>query len=173
MSVDAVLYDAPGPKAKRRSLIGTIIASLILLGLLALVVKRLADQGQFSMELWGPLIDPDNESFDAVWRLLRLGLTATLVAATLAIALSLVFGTLLGSARMMLSPLLRVPIIAFIELFRGLPVVITIFFVWQALPEVGVNVAPLPGETALWYLVIGLTLYNSVIIAEILRAGVA
>ena len=173
MSADAVLYDAPGPRAKRRSLIGTIVASLILLGLLALVVKRLADQGQFSMELWGPLIDPSNESFDAVWRLIRLGLTATLVAAALAITLSLVVGTVLGTARMMLGPALRVPLIVFIELFRGLPVVITIFFVWRVLPELGVDIAPLPGENGLWYLVIGLTLYNSVIIAEILRAGVA
>ena len=31
----------------------------------------------------------------------------------------------------------------------------------------------LPGEDGLWYLVIGLVLYNSVIIAEIVRAGVA
>jgi glutamate transport system permease protein len=31
----------------------------------------------------------------------------------------------------------------------------------------------LPGENGLWYVVIGLTLYNSVILAEILRAGVA
>lgn len=173
MSVDAVLYDAPGPKARRRALIGTIVAALILLGLLAIAGKRLADQGQFSMELWGPLIDPNNESFDAVWRLIRLGITATLIAAGLAIALSLVFGTLIGSARIMLSPTLRVPLIAFIELFRGLPVVITIFFVWQALPETGISVAPLPGSTDLWYLVIGLALYNSVIIAEIIRAGVA
>ena len=61
-----VLYDEPGPRARRRALIGTVIASLLLLGLLGLVVKRLADAGQFSMELWGPLIDPNNEVFDQV-----------------------------------------------------------------------------------------------------------
>jgi glutamate transport system permease protein len=92
---ETVLYDEPGPRAKRRALIGTIVASVLLLGLAALVVKRLADEGQFSMELWGPLIDPGNESFDAVWGLLRKGLAATLVAAVLAITLSLVVGTLL------------------------------------------------------------------------------
>jgi glutamate transport system permease protein len=54
-----------------------------------------------------------------------------------------------------------------------LPVVITIFYVWQVLPEIGIDVSFLPGENGLWYVVIGLTLYNSVIIGEILRAGVA
>lgn len=170
---DTVLYDAPGPRARRRALIGTIISSVALLALAYVVIKRLADQGQFSMELWGPLIDPSNENFEAVWRLLGLGLRATLVAAVLAIVLSLVVGTLLGVARMMSGKVTRVPLVGVIELFRGLPVIITIFYVYQVLPDIGVTVSPLPGEDGLWYLVIGLTIYNSVIIAEIVRAGVA
>ncbi len=172
MSSDTVLYDVPGPRARRRALIGTVIATVAILGLVGVVLKRFNDQGQFSMELWGPLIDPSNESFEAVWRLLGKGLVATLTAAGLAIALSLVVGTLLGSIRLLVSPLARIPLIGFIELFRGLPVVITIFYVWQVLPDIGVDVGPLPGEDGLWYVVIALTLYNSVIIAEILRSGV-
>lgn len=172
MSADAVLYDAPGPRARRRALIGTVIATVLILGLVAVVIKRLNDQEQFSMELWGPLIDPSDESFEAVWRLIWKGLVATLIAAGLAIALSLVIGTLLGTIRLLLSPLARIPLIGFIELFRGLPVVITIFYVWQVLPDIGVSVGPLPGDDGLWYVVIGLTLYNSVIIAEIIRSGV-
>ena len=170
---ETVLYDVPGPKARRRALIGTILAGIAILGVLALVVKRLNDQGQFSMELWGPLIDPSDEQFTVVWRFLWRGLQATLVAASLAILFSLLVGTALGTSRMMLGKVARVPLIGFIELFRGLPVVITIFYVWQVLPETGIDVGPLPGSDGLWFLVIGLTLYNSVIIAEILRAGVA
>ena len=172
-ATDTVLYDEPGPRARRRALIGTIIATVVLLGLAYVVIKRLADQGQFSMELWGPIIDPGNEDFANVWRLLGLGLQATMIAAALAIASSLVVGTLLGVARMMLGRTARIPLIGFIELFRGLPVVITIYFVWRVLPQIGVDVSPLPGDDGLWYVVLGLTLYNSVIIAEILRAGVA
>jgi len=171
--MSSVLYDAPGPRARRRALIGTVLASLVLLALLGVVVKRLADQGQFSMDLWGPLINPAHEQFGLVWELLGRGLLATLIAAALAIFLSLVVGTTLGTARMMLGRWGRIPLVGGIELFRGLPVVITIFYVWQVLPEIGVDVGPLPGENGLWYVVIGLTLYNSVIIAEILRAGVA
>ncbi len=172
-AAESVLYDVPGPKARRRALVGTIIAGVAILAVLAVVVKRLNDQGQFSMELWGPLIDPSDEQFGIVWRFLWRGLQATLVAAALAILFSLLVGTILGASRMMLGKVARVPLIGFIELFRGLPVVITIFYVWQVLPETGINVGPLPGSDGLWFLVIGLTLYNSVIIAEILRAGVA
>jgi glutamate transport system permease protein len=65
------------------------------------------------------------------------------------------------------------PVVGMIELLRGLPVVITIYFASRVLPELGVNLSALPGEDGLWYLVIGLTAYNCVIIAEIIRAGVA
>ena len=66
MSEQSVLYDAQGPRARRRTRIGTAVALLALAGLVFVVVRRLADQDQFTMEKWGPLIDPGNESFDAV-----------------------------------------------------------------------------------------------------------
>jgi glutamate transport system permease protein len=65
------------------------------------------------------------------------------------------------------------PVIALIELLRGLPVVITIYFASRVLPEFGVDLSGMPGGNGLWFLVIGLTAYNCVIIAEIIRAGVA
>jgi glutamate transport system permease protein len=170
---ETVLYDAPGPRAKRRALIGTVIATLSILALVAVAVQRLVDAGQFSMELWGPLVNPADENFQAVWRLLFRGLQATLTAAILAIVFSLIIGTLVGVARMMLGRWTRTPLVGLIEVLRGLPVVITIYFASRVLPEIGVNVAPLPGDERLWYLVIGLTAYNCVIIAEIVRAGVA
>jgi glutamate transport system permease protein len=145
----------------------------VIVGLFAVAIMRLNENGQFSMELWGPLINPADEDFAAVWRLLLLGVQATLTAAVLSIILSLIIGTLLGVARMLLGRWTRMPLIGLIELFRGLPVVITIYFASRVLPEVGVDVSFLPGPTTLWYLVIGLTAYNSVIIAEIVRAGVA
>ncbi len=104
---------------------------------------------------------------------MRQGATATLIAAVLAILLSLVVGVGLGVARMMLGKVGRIPVVGLIEILRGLPVVITIVIVWRASVELGINLGALPGASVLWYLVIGLTLYNSVIIAEILRAGVA
>jgi glutamate transport system permease protein len=139
------------------------------------------------MELWGPLIDPSNEYFSQVWDRLGFGIKNTLIAAALAIVTSLVVGTLLAVLRIQLKELnkrrfvglsspvayllrgLSVALSAVtrvcVEVFRGLPVVLTIFFVARGLPEFGVSM-----ET-LWYLVIGLTIYNSVVIGEILRSG--
>lgn len=168
-----VLYDAPGPRARRRTLVGSIAATVVILGLLALVVRRLADAGQLSAERWGPLLDPSTEEFGQVWRLLGLGLRSTLTAAALAIVGSVVLGTLIGVARMMLPGRTRWPLVGVIELLRGLPVVIAIYFTSRVLPDVGVDVSGLPGPDGLWYLVIALVAYNMVVIAEIVRSGVA
>jgi glutamate transport system permease protein len=168
-----VLYDAPGPVARRRALAGSVVASLVIAALAAVVLLRLADAGQLSAERWGPLLDPGNEVFGQVWSLLWDGLKATLVAAVLAIVLSLVLGTLIGSLRMLLPGAARWPVVGVMELLRGLPVVIAIYFASRVLPDLGVDLSGLPGEDGLWYLVIGLVAYNMVIIAEILRAGVA
>lgn len=172
MSESSVLYDTPGPRARRQARIGGGIALAFMVVLLWIIVSRLADRGQFSMELWGPIINPSDENFSAVWRLLRLGLTATLQAATLAIVLSLLVGGIIGVARIMLGRWSRMPLVGLIELLRGLPVVITIYYASRVLPETGLDLSGMPGGAPLWYLVIGLVAYNSVIIAEIIRAGV-
>jgi glutamate transport system permease protein len=189
MSDQAVLYDAPGPRARRTTLItSVVVAALVLIGAYFLVYKPLDERGEFTMEKWGPLVDPSNEYFSQVWQRIADGFQATLIAAALAVVGSLVFGILLAVARVQLKAishrrfvglaapvaiLLRVVTKAldwisrvFIEVFRGLPVVITIVFVWLGLPSMGVELGNL-----LWYLVLGLVLYNTVVIAEILRSG--
>jgi glutamate transport system permease protein len=169
----AVLYDAQGPRARRRTLIGTVVAVLALLGLAYLVYRKLDEEGQFSMELWGPLIDPGNEDFDSVWRLLRVGIVHTLIAAAVAMVLSIVLGTLIAVARLSAGRVGRIPLIALIEVFRGLPVVVLVFIGVRVLPDLGIDMRGLPGGQVFWGLVIGLTVYNMVIFAEIVRAGVA
>lgn len=170
---DTVLYDAQGPRARRRTVIGTVIAVLALIGLGVLVVLRLADRGQFSMELWGPWIDPSNDAFDAVWGLVAEGIVNTIKAAIVAMTLSVVIGTLIAVARLSLGRIGRIPLIGAVELFRGLPVVILIYFGVRVLPDVGLDLRSWPGGQVFWGLVIGLTAYNMVIFAEVIRAGVA
>jgi glutamate transport system permease protein len=183
------LYDAPGPRARRITLISSIVAAvMILAGAYFLVYLPLDKRGEFTMEKWGPLIDPSNENFTLLWERIWDGFQATLIAAALAVIGSLFFGTLLAIARVQLKALshrrfagvnpalaavLRALTLAldwisriFVEVFRGIPVVITIVFVWLGLPALGVDLGDL-----LWYLVIGLVLYNTVVIAEILRSG--
>ncbi|MBW0090140.1 amino acid ABC transporter permease [Pseudonocardia sp. KRD-184] len=163
----SVLYDIPGPQSRRRTLIGSLVAGAIVLAVLVVVVVRLAEQEQFTAEKWGPLLDPTTDEFPLVWQRIGLGLQATLAAAALAVVFSLVVGTLLAVTRLVSAPWYRWLVVGVVELLRGLPVVVTIFFAARALPALGVDLPTLA------YLVIGLTLYNSVIIAEIVRAGVA
>ncbi|SCG67936.1 amino acid ABC transporter membrane protein 2, PAAT family [Micromonospora echinaurantiaca] len=188
MSQQTVLYDVPGPRQRRITLVSSLVATVLLLvGAYFLVYRPLDEKGQFSMELWGPLLDPGNENFSLVWERIGIGFKNTLIAAALAIVSSLIVGTLLAMLRIQLKSLARrrftglaTPLSYLlrglsvllsavtrvcVEVFRGLPVVITIFFVARGFPEFGVTF------DTLWYLVIGLTIYNSVVIAEILRSG--
>lgn len=162
----SVLFDAPGPVSRRRTLISSAVAGAIVLAVLVLVALRLADRGQFAGERWSPLINPTDDDFGAVWELLGNALVATLTAAGLTLVFSLVIGTAFAVSRITAARWYRWLVVGVIELLRGVPVVIAIFFAARVLPEVGLAL-PL-----LWYLVIGLTAYNSVIIAEIIRAGV-
>ncbi len=92
-AMTSVLYDAQGPRARRLTLIGTVIGVVVVLAVVAVVVLRLADRGQFDAELWAPLLNPGDETFPSVWRLFGSGLLYTLQAAAIAMVLSL------GSAR--------------------------------------------------------------------------
>ncbi|RMB62066.1 amino acid ABC transporter permease [Tessaracoccus antarcticus] len=172
MSGGLVLYDVPGPRARRRQVILAIVVGLAAAGLIALVLHRLNAQGQFEAKLWDPLVNPSDKNFAAVWGLIGDGFVNTMKAAALAIAFSLSLGTVIGVARLMLGRWTRIPLVGFIELFRGLPVVISIFFASRVLPDLGVDLSGWPGGEGLWFVVIGLTAYNSVILAEILRSGV-
>jgi glutamate transport system permease protein len=184
-----VLYDAPGPRARLVTLIGSVIAAIgVAAFVYFFVYQPLDSRGQFTMEKWGPLIDPSSEIFPLVWARLRDGFIATLIAAGLAIVAALTVGTALAMLRIQLKALrlrrfvgLSAPaatalralswvlnaVTRFcVEFFRGIPVVITIFFVASALPDLGLDLG-----NVLWYLVIGLTIYNGVVIGEILRSG--
>jgi glutamate transport system permease protein len=165
--MSSVLFDSPGPRGRRNSYLWSAAAVVAIAAVLYLGGRRLADNGQFDGELWSPLFDPRHESFPAVWRVIREGFASNLQAAVLAMVFSLSIGTLLALTRVTSGPRVRWLVVGFIELFRGIPVVIAIFFASRVLPEFGVD---LP---TLWYLVIGLTAYNSVVIAEIIRAGLS
>jgi glutamate transport system permease protein len=166
-AVPSVLYDAPGPKALRRARLLSVVSVLVFVALLLLAGLRLNQTGQFEADRWSPLFWPADEQFLPVWRQIRIGITNTLVAAALAIGFSLVLGTLLTTARLLLGRYARLPLVLVAEVLRGAPVVILIYFAARVLPQFGVDLSQL------WYLVIGLTAYNFVVIGEILRAGVA
>ncbi len=159
---EAVLYDVQGPQARRRVLIGSVVGVALLAVLLAVVVQRLADNGQLDRELYAPFWE-EPALYERLWE----GLKGTLTAAAYALVLASVLGVLLAFGRLSRSPVVRVPSVAFIELFRALPLLLVILGLFLAWPVVvGSRLDPL------YALVIGLTLYNGAVIAEIVRAGI-
>jgi glutamate transport system permease protein len=165
--VSSVLYDAPGPRARRRTLVATVVALAVVAVLVVFAVRRLAANDQFDPDKWGPLFNPGHRYFVATWSALGGGLANTVAAAALTVVFALVIGTVLAVLRITSSRAWRWAVVGLIELLRGLPVIITIYFASRVLPELGITLPPL------WYLVVGLTAYNCVIIAEIIRSGVA
>ncbi|MGQ0625714.1 MAG: amino acid ABC transporter permease [Sporichthyaceae bacterium] len=187
--MSTVLYDAPGPRTRRRILIASALTVAASAVFAAAIFARLADQGQFDGQKWRPILDPGHPQFGDLWRFLGGGLRATLNAAAAAMALSVFFGTLFAVLRLQAAGLsttarpgrgraarigrrvgvggYRWGVVATLELLRGIPVVIAVVYVSRVFPEFGID---LP---TMWYLVIGLTAYNSVVIGEIIRAGVA
>jgi glutamate transport system permease protein len=161
--MSAVLYDAPGPRARRRERVGSIVAGLVVLGLLYFAYRQLDSRDQWEPERWQVFTDPPlSQSAEDVWRsMLVTGLGATLRAAAVSAVIAAVVGLVLAIARMATVRWVRWPTTAVIEFFRGLPVVLLMFF--------GVIALGLPIFSGV---VFGLVIYNSAIIAEILRAGI-
>ena len=189
MSAQSVLFDAPGPKARARNVlytVGTLILFAIGLAILYLGFNRTLTEretglfdpatwavnpsGQWTAAKWEPFLRPDTWT-DYVIPGLQNTLTAALTAAVLAIAFGLVFGI----GRMSDHWWIRVPSGAIVEFFRGIPLLMLIFFT-MALPIVAYQVFDIPTGTfqvtALVAVVAGLTLYNGSVLAEVFRAGV-
>jgi glutamate transport system permease protein len=157
-----VLYDVQGPRARRRVLVGSLVGGVLLLGLLAVAVQRLAANEQFEYRKYEPFLTEP-----LLYERLLEGLLNTLTAAAYALVLALVFGVVFAFGRLSHRWFIRVPSVAVIEFFRGVPLLLLILALFLAFPVVVGTELP-----ALWALVIALTLYNGSVIAEIIRAGI-
>ena len=155
-----VLHDLPGPRARRRILIGTVLFVVVLAAFVGYVVVRLSRYGHLEQARWSYVLSPE------ILRYLGEGLLNNVRAAAVAGALTLVLGLFLALGRLSRRAVLRVPAVAWIEFFRGFPLVLLILFPYLLFPVYLTRIA------AIWYVVIGLTLYNSAVMAEIYRAGI-
>lgn len=157
-----VLYDVPGPRARRRILLASIVGGALLALLALLVVQRLADNEQLQYEKYEPFLTEP-----LLYERLLEGLLNTLKAAAYALVLATVFGVLLAFGRLSHRWWIRLPATVVVEVFRGLPLLLLILAIFLAFP-----LALSIELSALQALVLGLTLYNGAVIAEIVRAGV-
>ena len=157
--MSTVLYDAPGPRTRRRHRLYALLAVVLLAIPVALVVWRMADRGQFAYELWEPFFTP------AYIRVLLEGLLDTLSMAFFAIVFAIVFGVVFGAGKLSDHRWLRWPSWLVVEFFRAVPVLLLMVFIFLAY---GIG----DGFGSFWSVVIALTLYNGSVLAEVFRAGV-
>ena len=161
MSSATVLYDAPGPRALARNRVLSVITVAVGVLLVGGIVYLMIDTDQFSAGRLAQF------QYLEVQRALLSGYLATLKAAGLATVLALLLGAVLAAGRRSEKGVVRWPATALVEFFRGVPLLILIFFFYYGSLEYGLGLSPM------WAVVLGLTLYNGSVLAEIIRAGIA
>jgi glutamate transport system permease protein len=166
MSVQSVLFDAPGPTARRRHRILTVIGALGIVGVIYVVLAKMGDAGQLQGYMWKPFVT-DSE----VWTAYLLpGLWATIKAAALSVVFAGIFGILFGMGRLSESTWIRWPCGVVVEFFRAVPVLLMMIFLFigwfSQAGWIEDTLAPLAA------VVVALTLYNGSVIAELVRSGV-
>ena len=158
--MSTVLFDTPGPRTRARHRIYTVVASLALAGLVALALRQMYTTGQLEYDLWEPFFTPD-----FVRVLLVDGLLKTLEMAFFAIIFAVLLGLVLGSGKLSDHAFVRWPCWAVVEFFRAVPLLLLIIFIFFSY---GTG----DGVGEFWSVVIGLTLYNGSVLAEVFRAGI-
>ncbi|MEV8552959.1 amino acid ABC transporter permease [Streptomyces glaucescens] len=160
----SVLYDAPGPRAKRRNIIFSVVFFVLLALLLWWVYTVMDDKGQLEWALWKPFTQAE------AWTTYLLpGLADTLKAAGLAMVIALPLGAFFGISRLSDHVWVRIPAGAVIEFFRAIPVLLLMLFAnefYSRYTDVSSEDRPL------YAVVTGLVLYNASVLAEIVRAGI-
>jgi glutamate transport system permease protein len=167
--MSSVLTEPLGPRGLRRVRIATIVSSVLLAAFFAWLILRLASEGQFAGRLWAQFWDFETEwpqfLLSGMWGTVRAAVAAMLIAAPLGLVLALGRISRLAPLRW-ISGLI-------VDVFRGPPVLLFIFFSWLALPQLLPSALGDPiSREPLYALIIGLAAYNMAVLAEIYRAGI-
>jgi glutamate transport system permease protein len=158
--MSTVLYDHPGPRTVARHRVYTVVAIVVVLGLLGFVLWRMWENGQLAYELWEPFVTPEY-----VQALLVDGLWRTIQMALLSVSFAVVFGLVFGLGKLSDHAWIRWPSWLVVEFFRAVPVLLLMVFIFFSF---GVG----DGFGSYWSVVFALTLYNGSVLAEVFRAGI-
>lgn len=94
------------------------------------------------------------------------GWPTTVKVAAGALVFALIFGLVIALLRLSRWRWLRFPAIAYIEFFRGTPLLVQLFVIYFGLPDAGFEPTPLQAA------IVGMGLNGSAYLAEIYRAGI-
>lgn len=160
VSIRDMLYEAPGPKTQKRIRFFTVLAMLLLAGLLALVIRQFAVTGQFAEKYWSFF------TRITTWRFLGEGLLTTLEAALTGSAIAFTLGFLLMRGKIRRSRVLNAVSTALIEFTRGVPTLLFIYFFFLVVPKTGWK------PSAFWKITLPCAISACGVVAEALRSGV-
>lgn len=155
-----VLYEEPGPKTRRRVILATIIAAVVVLIGLAFVVRQFYITGQLDPKYW--------EFFGrwTTWRFLGAGFIGTLKSAAVAGVLALAGGLVLMWGRFSKIAPVRWVCRGITEFFRGVPSLLFVYFFFIVMPTVGVKMP------SFWMITLPAAMSAAGACAEVFRAGV-
>jgi glutamate transport system permease protein len=155
-----VLFDQPGPRARRRILLISIISLVVIAAVVALAILRFYDSGQLAAAKWNVFTLSYVQQF--LWDGLLNTLKLTVVSGVIAVPLGVLFALL----RLAQNRGLRWVGTTYVEVFRSIPLLLLVLMFVLALPPLGIN---LP---IFWKIAVPIVLCNAAILAEIFRAGV-
>jgi glutamate transport system permease protein len=162
--MSSVLYDTPGPRAKRRNILFSVLFFVLLALLLWWVWRVMDDKNQLEWALWEPF------TTGQAWTTYLLpGLGNTLKAAAISMVIALPLGAVFGIARLSDHLWVRALAGTVVEFFRSIPVLLLMlfaFYFYYRSTDISSEQRPL------YAVVTGLVLYNASVLAEVVRAGI-
>lgn len=159
-SIRDALYEAPGPKTRRRTAIATAVSLAVLAVLIVCVIRQFYLTGQLNAKYWSFFTKA------TTWRFLGRGLAGTLEAAMAAGIVTFILGFLMMLGRISGSRVARGISTALIEFTRGVPTLLFIYFFFLVVPQLGFNIP------AFWKIAAPVAISASGVVAEVLRSGV-
>ena len=159
-SMRDALYEAPGPKTKKKMLVGTVVSLIAVVALFAWVLYRFWVKGQLSYRYWKVF------SWRTTWAYLGQGLVGTFEVALTAGAIALVLGMVLMLGRISRFKVLRGICAVITNFFRGVPSLLFIYAFFFVIPSMGLKMS------SFWMLTVPIALAASGVLAEVFRAGV-
>lgn len=154
------LYEAPGPRTRRLTAVGTVLTLAALAVLIALVIRRFYEAGQLDSKYWALFAKY------TTWRYIGKGLVGTVEAALMAGALTFALGFTYMLLRISRVKAARAVGTALVEFTRGVPTLLFIYFFFLVVPQLGIKLS------AFLKITLPVAISASGVVAEVLRSGV-
>ena len=155
-----LLFDAPGPRGRRRITIISGVVTLLAVVLIAAALYQLAREDQLAYPKWRYFLGQSIVIF------LGKALGSTLAVTAVSALISFPLGILLGWARLGAGLVGRTIVGLWIDMMRAVPMLLLIYFFLLAVPRFG------PTLPAFWMLPIPIVMCTSATTAEVFRSGV-